>query len=235
MRMATAFFSRTGQHALSAGQNPEQGHIYVVDVAQTTPPSATFRTKIADVIAVDVPALAEPYGVTATKDPGIVTFTNRLADSRGFGIIKATNPTATTFSVDWSQLILGSPTDVLDVNNGQAIAILPANTLGTHPDYAFVTGFNRYIQGDASHDPDLNPTRGAGGNVGIIRDPFTSSRKLVAVTRMTPEFSDNLTLSADGKFLVRLIPALAVCLSSMFRRLSTPLIPLILMSDGRSD
>ena len=38
--------------------------------------------------------------------------------------------------------------------------------------YAFVTGFNRFFQGVPSSDPDVSRRDPAGGNVGIIRDPF---------------------------------------------------------------
>ena len=43
--------------------------------------------------------------------------------------------------------------------------VLPADmgggTLGPHPEYVFVAGFNRFIQGDPSHDPDARGSIGS--------------------------------------------------------------------------
>ena len=69
--------------------------------------------------------------------------------------------------------------------------------------YAFVSGFNRFIQGEVSHDPNLDPLHPAGGNVGIIRDPFGPEARLVAATRPTPNaFPDNLVLAAGNHLLL---------------------------------
>jgi len=68
--------------------------------------------------------------------------------------------------------------------------------------YAFVVGYNQFVQGVASRDPDISLTNPAGGNIGIIKDPFGAGAKLVAATRMTPySFPDNLALSASEEYL----------------------------------
>ena len=84
---------------------------------------------------------------------------------------------------------------------GKASLVLPDLT------YAFVTGFNKYIQYRPSHDP-FDGDIPAGGNIGIIRDPFNlfpdlpGRKGLVAATRPIP-FSnpDNLVLAAGGSRL----------------------------------
>ena len=93
---------------------------------------------------------------------------------------------------------LGPATDYFDVNNISAVAILPDLS------YAFVSAFNQFIQGDASHDPNFDPAHPAGSNIGIVKDPFglAGSAQLVAATRPIPNsFMDNLVLAPDGKTL----------------------------------
>src|SRR5262249_6487056 len=136
---------------------PADGEIRVIDV---DPQSPSFLTQIGV-----ISASREPYGVKATSDPRMITFTNRRMDLYGFGVIQA-NTTQTGWTVSYIGLNLGPTNDYLDVNNGQGIAILPDRS------YAFVTGFNIFVQGDPSHDPDYNPRQPAGGNIGIIKDPL---------------------------------------------------------------
>ncbi|MDH4187788.1 MAG: hypothetical protein OEV08_12410, partial [Nitrospira sp.] len=121
------------------------------------------------------------------------------------------------------------PKDNFDLNNASGIAILKAGTLSglilpngqvytQTKDYAFVTGYNRFIQGTLSHDPYLEATltpeelaslrydlrQPVGGNVGVIEDPFGvfGAPKLIAATKPTMEsFPDNLDLSLDGTTL----------------------------------
>src|SRR5207247_9623961 len=107
----------------------------------------------------------EPYGITASLDPTLVAVTDRADDGVGLGIIKEVNGPSWQFrSVPLN--FQGPHPAYFDVNNGEAVAILPDFS------YAFVAGMNRYIQGDPGHDPDLDPKAPAGGNVGIIKDPF---------------------------------------------------------------
>ena len=178
-----------GTAAVRTGQPVPPGSIVIFDV---DPESPNFQTQVG-VVAAD----REPYGVTATPDPLVITFTNRDTDVNGFGVLRAsTNRNSGT--VDYVSLSLGSTQDYLDVNNGTGIAILPDLS------YAFVTGYNKYVQGVPSHDPDYDPLRPAGGNVGIIKDPLGlhGTPQLVAATRPIPlGFPDNLVLSADGKYL----------------------------------
>jgi PKD repeat protein len=98
-------------------------------------------------------------------------------------------------------LSIGLPGSSFDVNNARAVAVAPDLS------YAFVTGFNRYIKDQPSHDPYVRPRNPAGGNIGIIRDPFhvfsaPGAGTLVAATRPIPwSFPDNLVLSVDGRTL----------------------------------
>src|SRR6185436_16938464 len=102
---------------------------------------------------------------------------------------------------DTIDLRLGPEGSSFDVNNARAVAVTPDLS------YAFVTGFNRYIKDQPSHDPYVRPRGPAGGNVGIIRDPFRiflvpGSGTLIAGTRPIPwSFPDNLVISPDGHTL----------------------------------
>ncbi|MDH5639971.1 MAG: choice-of-anchor D domain-containing protein, partial [Nitrospira sp.] len=144
--------------------------------------------------------MSAPFYVKAhPTDPHIVTFTNRRFDGQGFGVINGT-------TVTYTPLQLGTHLDNFDVNNAVGIAILPAGTLGETQtkDYAFVTGFNRYIQDVIGHDPNVRPGPYFGANVGIIEDPFAKEgpSTLVAATMPLPFGApDNLTLSVDGTSL----------------------------------
>jgi DNA-binding beta-propeller fold protein YncE len=129
----------------------------------------------------------EPYGVTATSDPNVVAFTNRLDDGRGVGILRGSGA---SYSVSYIPMRLGTIFDAFDVNNASAIVFTPDHQ------YAFVTGYNRFTQGVLGRDPALGP---AGGNVGVIKDPLGPAPQLVAATDQVPNsFPDNLVISADG-------------------------------------
>ncbi|TVS20372.1 MAG: hypothetical protein EA424_04310, partial [Planctomycetaceae bacterium] len=146
----------------------------------------------------------EPYGVTATNDPRRITFTNRLQDTRGFGVLEA-DESATNWSTRYVGLHLGSPSDAFDVNNGQGIAVT------SDLQWAFITGYNRFIPGIPSHDPYFDPLQPGGSNVGIIRDPFglEGTPQLVAATRPIPVgFADNLVLTPDDRHLFVAYPGL---------------------------
>lgn len=139
----------------------------------------------------------EPYGVTASNDPGLISFTNRLQDAQGFGALKA-DGLATSWTVSYVGLNLGASGDSFDVNNGQAIAVT------SDLKWAFVTGYNKFIPGLPSHDPYFDPLQPGGSTVGVIRDPFNleGASQLVAATRPIPiGFADNLVLTPDDRHL----------------------------------
>ena len=170
-------------------RTPPPGNIVIVDVDAHSP---NFQTQVGL-----VGAGSEPYGVTATSDPLVITFTNRGQDNEGFGVLRA-SANRNSGSVDYLGLHLGPASDYIDVNNGQGVAYLPDLS------YAFVTGYDKFVQGDASHDPNYDPRQPGGGNIGIIKDPLglSGGPTLVAATRPTPlSFPDNLVLSLDGKYL----------------------------------
>ncbi len=137
----------------------------------------------------------EPYDLTATSDPHVLAFTNRLSDFQGFGVIRA-DQDRNTWTVSYTSLTLGSIRDSFDVNNAAGVAVLPDKS------YAFVLGYNKFILGDTSHDPDQDQLKPGGSNVGIIKDPFGPKPKLVGATPGIPHgFADSLLLSPDSKYL----------------------------------
>src|SRR6185436_8902514 len=112
-----------------------------------------------------------------------ILFTNRWLDSEGLGTLTVETDEALNFVVktETTGLTLGASNDTFDINNGISILVVPKDALkasiGPHPEYIFVGGYNRFIQGDPSHDPNafLNASGAAtqspgGSNVGIIRD-----------------------------------------------------------------
>ncbi|MCB1099682.1 MAG: hypothetical protein KDN22_29190, partial [Verrucomicrobiae bacterium] len=126
----------------------------------------------------------------------------------------------------------GRNTQVFGVSNIQGVAFIPENTfeafIGPHPSYALVTGYNRFIVDDPLHDPALAPiyaynpdfrsqtgqqipvSLGAGGNVGIIRNPLGNfldaldkPRIVAATSPIIQGFPDNLAVSlTTGTILV---------------------------------
>lgn len=137
----------------------------------------------------------ETYGITATPRADKMLFVNRL-DATGFGVLTVTNPDPIKFSasVAYTGLHLGSNQDYFDVNNANAVVMLPDAS------YAFVSTFNKFIQGVPGHDPNDGDVP-AGSNVGIIKDPL-GNPQLVAATRPIPvSFADNLALSSDARYL----------------------------------
>jgi VCBS repeat-containing protein len=175
------------------------GQILVVDIDPADKPTGTAMSssKWHKQIAAIVVGL-EPYGVTATADAHRITFTDRGNDLKGLGMIQVTNDSATGFKTQQSYvpLSLGSRDDYFDVNNGQAVAIMPDLS------YAFVSGYDKYVPTVPAADPNSGDIPG-GGNVGIVKDPFgiNGPPALVAATRPTPfSFPDNLVLS-EGRYL----------------------------------
>lgn len=176
------------------------GRLFVIDVADA-------RQRIADGMpfAVGAPIETgvgdEPYGISPTPRGDTLVFAAKMSDSQGVGVLQrqADGSWSVTKTVGMN---LGVAFDAFDVNNASAVVVTEDMR------YAFVMGYNRFIQGNRSHDPDIDRFTPAGSNVGIIRDPFDlhadmAGRKgLVAATRMTPiSFGDNLALSPDGRYL----------------------------------
>ncbi|MGE4182848.1 MAG: Ig-like domain-containing protein, partial [Limisphaerales bacterium] len=111
----------------------------------------------------------EPYDITATDDPTVMLFVDRFDDSRGVGILRQVEDTPFweprfISLVEYGRiprLIEGRPNQVFGVTNASSIAFLPADTfkddIGSHPSFAFITGYNKFVQGDPKHDPNLPP------------------------------------------------------------------------------
>ena len=144
---------------------PAQAHStvrYVVNIDEADrprDPALGNPRKFGEVIA-EIDTGQETYGLQTTGDPHRILFTNRFDDAEGLGFIEVTSddPLAFQATTRTIGLTLGSTGDTFDVNSAISALVLPADAfkdvIGSHPEYVFVAGFNRFIQGDPSHDPD---------------------------------------------------------------------------------
>ncbi|MAE66325.1 MAG: hypothetical protein CMJ18_18805, partial [Phycisphaeraceae bacterium] len=137
-----------------------------------------------------IAAAVDPVHVVASVNPETpqrIGFANRKDDPSGAGFHDGDD-------TRYAQLMLGDVRDFFDVSNANGIALLHDQN-GDVP-WAFVSGFARFVVGVPARDPNIPPFR-AGGNVGVIKDPFTNPQ-LIAATDPTPlGFLDNLVLSPD--------------------------------------
>jgi hypothetical protein len=84
------------------------------------------------------------------------------------------------------------PPALFDINGAESIAYSRDGSL------AFVMFNNSFDPSDPSTDPDL----GAGGNIGIIQNPFTEPR-FVGATRQVPySFPDELAVDSTNRYLM---------------------------------
>ncbi|MER9397476.1 Ig-like domain-containing protein [Mesorhizobium sp. M0615] len=154
------------------------------------------------------PGLEELFAVRTLVGPKgeeFIAVTDRSSDGTGLVVLKKDGSTWKLHSN--ISITLDSPFgpdnfDSFDVNNASDVVFTDDLR------YGFVYGYNRFVQGVDSHDPDANPNEPAGSNIGVIRDPFglypamTGPKGLVAATRMIPyAFGSSVALSADGKYL----------------------------------
>src|SRR5262249_23643197 len=105
-----------------------------------------------------------PYSITATDDPNIMLFTDRLSDAQGLGIVRY-QPGGFSQTEYISLVGFGNSTNrrgqqVFGVSNAVGVVYLPANALQSvigrpHPAYIFITGYNKFVPGDPKHDPSL--------------------------------------------------------------------------------
>src|SRR5262249_23875564 len=121
---------------------PPPGTTEAIHVIGVDPGNAAeYLQELAALPAGTLPDM-EPYAVTATNDPNIVTFTNRRTDSQGFSVIHGADGNVgsmTTSSVGFTlsppaayqqdPLFAHTDFDSFDVNNAQGIAYLPAGAL----------------------------------------------------------------------------------------------------------
>jgi Dockerin type I domain/Bacterial Ig domain len=140
------------------------------------------------------------WGLAATPDPLKMVFTNgnTETDGSGFGVLTVKDdPLNLAPTTLYTNLTLGSDVDFFDVNEGVAV------TVTADGKYAFVAGRNS----KKILELDANPL--AGGNIGIIKDPLGPNPKLVAATEPVPGIlTNNVALSADGKYLIGSYPTL---------------------------
>gem|GEM_PF-3421131 len=196
---------------LATGTTIKPGFLIVGDVRNMRAQLAvSSNLKVEQVINVG----PDPYGLSTTSDANRIIFTNKGFDgdahpstaqaprAGGVGLLTRAAGSRTWNTPTYLDMTLGSAVDALDLNNAQGVIVT------SDLKYAFVTGFNTFKQGVPSADPDVSRRDPAGGNVGVIRDPFnlfpsmTGKKGLVAVTRQLPWSNpDNLALSSDGKVL----------------------------------
>ncbi|MCA9150526.1 MAG: hypothetical protein KDA92_14545, partial [Planctomycetales bacterium] len=118
-----------------------------------------------------------PFDVSATDDPNVFLWVDRVDDSQGFGTLKfrefkdaASGESIVLTELETinllpfgmiPRLVEGRGTQVFGVSNAQGVTFVPANTyedvIGPHPSYAFITGYNKLVTQDPKHDPALAP------------------------------------------------------------------------------
>ena len=146
----------------------EYGHILIVNIDPDVAGTPMFDSTDNDA---KIRVGPDPYDMTATDDPDVMLFVDRLDDSRGFGVLrrqKVAGGSGCDYynEVDYVDLrpfgmlkrhSQGRGYQVFGVTNAQGIAYLPADTFGEHPAYAFITGYNRFVADDLKHDPNIGP------------------------------------------------------------------------------
>ncbi|MBN8491307.1 MAG: tandem-95 repeat protein, partial [Burkholderiales bacterium] len=162
----------------------------------------------------------ELWSLQSTGDPRRIVFTNRFSEVNALGLLTITNDDPLNFQASKSYigqlrqgapdpadpltrtLTLGSGLDNFDVNSPISTLVLPADALkasiGPHPEYIFVGGFNRFIQGVPAFDPDAaGGAPPAGSNIGIVR----GGELVAATTRIPLGAIDNLVFASGYNYL----------------------------------
>ena len=154
----------------------KNGNLLVVDTNQATnkPPSFAQQTGVTV-----IPVGPEPYDITATDDPNVMLFVDRLDDSKGMGVLQrvVTAGIASYKPITYvdlrpfgqiPRLVEGRNTQVFGVTNASSIVYLPPNAFANstnpaanilklvgEPGYVFITGYNKFDPGDPKHDPSI--------------------------------------------------------------------------------
>jgi YD repeat-containing protein len=172
------------------GAKKADGRVFVIDTEYKAGTNKQYQEQIGE-----IGAGLEPYGVTATLDPNVMTFTNRQEtqgnhpskrDLRGFNVIRENNKTwtATPFPLNFeltNKTGLEDQTQSLEVNDGQAIVFIPRGTFGNKTDYALVGGHNRPIPWGGL----ILGTDGSSNN-SVDRDPLFLSSIDVNLSKKRP-------------------------------------------------
>ena len=177
------------------------GYIYAINIDPEDEPSQpnSHPRKWRELMG-KVATVNGAFGLSATPDPHKMVFTsgNKGTDGSGFGVLTVNeDPLNWAPVTTYIDLTLGSNSDIFDVNEGVAV------TVTADGKYAFVAGssYTRSLPFDA--DPR------EGGNIGIIENPLGPNPKLVAATQQMPDnFTNNVVLSSDGKYLIGSYPLL---------------------------
>ena len=186
------YVAAPGQTLFGAARNSDQpGSLHIVDLEKIDPAKGVYGKPMLTINGVG----QDLYGVTATSDPLKIAVTDRKSDLTGVSFLTA-NADETNWTVQTVELTLGSKIDWFDINNAMSVVITADFK------YAFVAGFNAWVQDVPSHDPNLYP-KPVGANVGIIRDPFGKPVLLGATEGIVGGFLDNLALSRGRQAVVR--------------------------------
>ena len=135
-----------------------------------------------------------------------------VARQNGLGIIRIDpetgqqSGTLTTISNKFD----GFHRSYMAVNNLEGVAITEDLS------YAFVTGDDKYVAGFRDTDPFFDISKPAGGNIGIIQNPFGlpgyPPTRLIAITRPIPlSFPDNFSPIGRRSVSLRRLPRHAFC------------------------
>ncbi|AFZ10858.1 hypothetical protein Osc7112_6762 (plasmid) [Oscillatoria nigro-viridis PCC 7112] len=199
--------SSDGRKLFAAAPSPLTNQIFAVNIDpedQPLDPSQNPRKWHQEIGVVNT--FAGVQGMAATVYPNRMTFTNTGNDSKGFGVLTITNDDPTSFVAtanDYVALSLGDPLmggslDYFDVNRAVAVTVMRDGS------YAFVAAKNDSLQTGVESIDGVQ----AGSNIGIIKDPFGPTPKLVAATRPIPKgATTDLVLSNDNKYLYASYPS----------------------------
>ncbi|WP_404783509.1 putative Ig domain-containing protein [Altericista sp. CCNU0014] len=145
-------------------------------------------------------------GITATDNPNIMYFTNRLVEATGLGrlTLSIEDGNITEKFVE-APLNLGSFSDYFDVN--EAVDVKWLRDWYTGDEYAFVAGRNGRLLGSGIESID-GPK--AGSNVGIFKIQENGKPELIAATKPIPSgWTSSIAFSDDNKYLFVSNPGVA--------------------------
>ena len=186
----------------------ETGNVIVlnVDDGDRPAPSATNTRKWRQVIGTLDGGL-EPYGIEATAFADKMIFTSRLrggpnSSFGGLQTITVTNddPLSYAASVKSIDLRLSNNQNQkyqLYIRNPVDVVVLPDLS------YAFVTDWNvPLVVGGCACLIEYMEKHALGSKVGVIKNPFEATAKIVAATTpISMAFANDIALSSDGKKL----------------------------------
>ena len=176
--------------------------IYNMIDMNASPPEDWKALKLAQKFENIGGTLKEPIGLKVMNGPGgdsYIVFTDKRNDTVGVGILRKDGNTWKVYNNIKFNMPVDGPNDrddSFEVNDAYDVVITPDFN------FAFVYSYNRYLFGDPTRDPTINPEYPAGSSVAIIHKPFQIGTTVNAATRMIPlAWGQAIHLSPDGKTL----------------------------------